>query len=470
MKGLLELIPQDWLEEVINLAAECTVVVDRNGIILYLNHAYCKFLDVEAEEAIGKPVQDVIENSRMQIVAKSGKAEVASIHPINGSEMIANRYPLYVKGELVGAVGTVMFRNPREWLDYSRKLQPLMDELNYYKKKYEKEFLSKYDFGDLAGESEKFKEAKELAKRVSDSHSAVLLLGESGTGKELFAHAIHQLSSRRNFPFIRLNCASIPETLFESEVFGYEEGSFTGARKGGKMGKFEAANGGTIFLDEIGDLPLQLQSKLLRVLQEREIERVGGKGPVQIDVRVLSATHQNLEKMVAEGTFRQDLYYRLNVIKIEIPSLRQRADDIGPLSRILLKKMEGKLNRYGLRISEEVLGILQTYHWPGNIRELENVVERAVNVTDGSTIYPEHLPLYLWSGKSPVTFREVQYNELPVEGKILPLKEAVRNAEVQAIKNALKAAGGNKMKAAKLLGMGKSSFYDKCSQYSINSL
>ncbi|AZB42733.1 PAS domain-containing protein [Bacillus sp. FJAT-42376] len=468
MKGLVELIPSEWLEEVINLAAECTVVVDHEGMILYLNHAYCEFLNVTADEAIGKPVQEVIENSRMQIVAKTGKPEVASIHPINGSEMIANRYPLFVDGELVGAVGTVMFRNPQEWMDYSRKLQPLMEELNYYKNRFEKELNSKYHFGDLIGESTKFKEAKLLAERVSDSHSAVLLLGESGTGKELFAHAIHQTSGRRYAPFMRINCASIPEQLFESEIFGYEEGSFTGAKKGGKKGKFELASGGTIFLDEIGDLPLQMQSKLLRVLQEREIERIGGRAPIRIDVRVIAATHRNLEEMVEAGEFRHDLYYRLNVIKIDIPPLRERIEDISPLSAALLKKLEGKFHRYGLNLSDEAALCLARHHWPGNIRELENVLERAVNVLDGHVIFPEHLPLYLREEEQVIrTERPLPDKYIVSPQRTVSLKEAVCLAEKTAIKHALQESGGSKTEAARLLGIGKTSLYDKCRQYFI---
>ncbi|MFY4773633.1 sigma-54 interaction domain-containing protein [Metabacillus sp. RGM 3146] len=471
MKGKLNNIPSEWLEEIINLAAECMVVIDREGKILYLNAAYCEFLRVTAENAIGQPVQDVIENTRMHIVVKTGKAEVASIHPINGSEMIANRYPLVVNGETVGAVGTVMFRNPQEWVDYSRKIQPILEELNYYKTKFEKELYSKYHFGDLIGESPGFLAAKRLAERVSDSHSAVLLLGDSGTGKELFAHSIHQTSSRRYAPFMRVNCGSIPEHLFESEIFGYEEGSFTGAKKGGKKGKFELANGGTIFLDEIGDLPLQMQIKLLRVLQEKEIERVGGRSPIPIDVRVIAATHRNLEDMVQEGLFRQDLYYRLNVIKIDIPALKNRKEDIVPISNMLLRKLEKKFHRKNLQLSEKVIFNLQRHSWPGNIRELENVLERAVNILDGTAILPEHLPLYLQQDKETEnrSFDSISvHHSAPLHNQpFRSLKETVAEAEKNAILQALFSSDGNKAEAAKLLGIGKTSLYDKCKLHKI---
>ncbi len=462
-------LPYEWLEEILNLAAEWIVVVDREGIIRYINGAYCDFLDTCTEEATGKHVQDVIENTRMHLVVRTGQAEVASIHAIKGSEMIANRYPLYVDGELVGAVGTVMFRNSQDWLDYSRKVQPVLEELKYYKKRFEKELRSKYNFGDLIGNHPKFQEAKRLAERVAGSQSAVLLSGESGTGKELFAHAIHQTSPRGQFPLVRVNCASIPENLLESELFGYEEGAFTGAKKGGKKGKFELAHRGTVFLDEIGDMPLQMQSKLLRVLQEKEIERVGGQAPIPVDVRIIAATHRHLEQMVQEGKFRQDLYYRLNVMKIEIPSLRERKEDIKPIAKALLCKLERKFSRQGIKLSEEVVERLEAHAWPGNVRELENILERAVNVLDGNIIRLTHLPLYLQDDLQLVRFHGSRTEDLPFkDGPVQPLKEVLMHAEKAAIQHALRQTNGNKQLAAKLLGIGKTSFYDKCKTYNIN--
>jgi transcriptional regulator with PAS, ATPase and Fis domain len=464
-------LPYEWLEEIINLAAEWIVVVDREGIIRYINEAYCDFLDTNKADAIGRHVKEVIENTRMHLVVKTGQAEVASVQSIKGSEMIANRYPLYVNGELVGAVGTVMFRNSQDWLDYSRKVQPILEELKYYKKRFEKELRSKYSFEDLIGNHPKFQEAKRLAERVAGSQSAVLLSGESGTGKELFAHAIHQTSARGQFPLVRVNCASIPENLLESELFGYEEGAFTGAKKGGKKGKFELAHRGTVFLDEIGDMPLHMQSKLLRVLQEKEIERVGGQAPIPIDVRIIAATHRSLEQMVQEGKFRQDLYYRLNVMKIEIPPLRERKEDIEPIAKTLLHKLERKFNRQGIGLSYEVLQKLKKHSWPGNVRELENVLERAVNVLDGNIIHLAHLPLYLQDDL--VSMRIPGHTTLPAEEcitqpqPVLPLKQVLADTEKQAIVYALRQADGNKQLAAKLLGIGKTSLYDKCKLYNI---
>lgn len=465
-----ENIPSSWHEQIMNLLAERIVIVDRNGIILYINEAYCEFIGTTIDQAIGRPVQEVIENSRMHIVAKTGKKELAALQPINGSEMIANRFPLFENGEVVGALGTVMFRNPEEWRMYQSKIQQLVDELMYYQTKVQKDLKSKYSFQDLIGTSSAFLAAKKLAERVSGSNSSVLLIGESGTGKELFAHAIHENSFRSSAPFVAINCASIPEHLLESELYGYEEGAFTGAKKGGKMGQFELANGGTLFLDEIGDMPLSMQSKLLRVLQEKELQRVGGHKFIPVDVRIIAATHRDLEQMVKKGNFRQDLYYRLNVIKIDIPPLRKRKEDIPLISMNLLKKLEKRFYRKGIELSDEVLKRLMEHTWPGNIRELENVLERCINVLDGKTIQLGHLPLYLRDQKNecddPIqsTFKTNKGTPtLPLQ----PLKETLAQAEKQAIQHALAAANGNKLEAAKLLDIGKTSFYEKCKLYNI---
>lgn len=476
MTNGFEKIPCSWLEQIVNLLAERIVIVDRDGIILYINEAYCEFLGTTVEKANGFPAQDVIENTRMHIVARSGETELAAVQPINGSEMIANRYPLFEKGKLVGALGTVMFRSPEEWQMYKRKIQNLVEELKYYQTKVQKDLNSKYSFHDLIGNSPSFLAAKKLAERISQNHSSVLLIGESGTGKELFAHAIHHNSMRCDAPFVAINCASIPEHLLESELYGYEEGAFTGAIKGGKKGKFEIANGGTLFLDEIGDMPLMMQSKLLRVLQEKEVHRVGGQKSVPVDVRIIAATHRDLEKMVENGEFRQDLYYRLNVIKIEIPPLRERKEDIPLISMNLLKKMERKFYRKGIKLSAEVSEKLTSHTWPGNIRELENILERSINVLDGTIIQLAHLPLYLRDqqiegGDVTPIYEKSSYREgtsprdIPKAKQVQPLKESLAMAEKQAIQNALIAAKGNKIEAARMLQISKTSFYEKCKLY-----
>lgn len=469
-------VPNNWNEQIINLLAERVVIVDRNGIIIYINDGYCDFIGTTVEEAINRPVQDVIENSRMHIVVQTGQKELAALQSINGSEMIANRFPLFENGEIVGAVGSVMFRNPEEWQMYKTKIQNLVEELNYYQAKVDRELRSKYSFSDLIGNSATFLSVKSLAERVSGSNSSVLLIGESGTGKELFAGAIHNKSMRAPSPFVAINCSSIPEHLLESELFGYEDGAFTGAKKGGKKGQFEMANEGTLFLDEIGDMPLSMQSKLLRVLQEKEVHRIGGQKSKRVDVRIIAATHRDLEKMVEEGTFRQDLYYRLNVIKIEIPPLRKRKEDIPIISMSLLRKLEKKFFRNGIELSAEVTERLMEHSWPGNIREIENVLERSINVLDGKMIKLSHLPLYL-RDKETESYEGTEINPYPDHStnlesssaalSVQPLKETLALVEKQAIQNALAITKGNKIKAAKLLEIGKTSFYEKCKLYDI---
>lgn len=462
-------IPLNWHEQIFNLLSERMVVVDRDGIILYISKAYCEFLGTSVEDALHRHAPEVIENSRMHIVAKMGKKEIDAIQPINGSEMIANRYPIIIDGEVVGAVGTVMFRNPEEWRAYNRKIQFLVEELWYYQSKAQTDIRSKYHFSDLIGNSAIFLATKSLAERISKSNSSVLLIGESGTGKELFAHSIHNDSHRSGLPFVAINCASIPEHLLESELFGYEEGAFTGAKKGGKKGQFELASNGTLFLDEIGDMPLSMQSKLLRVLQEKEIHRVGGQKSIPVDVRIIAATHRNLEKMVEEGKFRRDLYYRLNVIIIEIPPLRKRIEDIEFISKSLLRKLEVKFYRKRLELSPEVMEKLSQHSWPGNIRELENVLERSINVLDGQIIQVAHLPLYLreqekeakHSDKTITKNLTLNFSSMPVQ----PLKETLATVEKKAIENAMVAAKGNKLEAAKLLGISKTKFYEKYKAY-----
>jgi len=468
-------VPISWHEQIINLLAERVVIIDDNGMILYINEGYCQFIGKTMEKAIGQPVQDVIENSRMHRVVKTGKAELAAVQKINGSEMIANRFPIFEDGKVVGVVGNVMFRNPEEWRMYRTKIQNLVEELNYYQAKAQRDLRSKYSFEDLMGSSPIFLEAKTLAQRVSGSNSSVLLIGESGTGKELFAHAIHHNSTRASAPFVAINCSSIPEHLLESELFGYEEGAFTGAKKGGKKGQFELASKGTLFLDEIGDMPLSMQSKLLRVLQEKEVVRVGGYKSISVDVRIIAATHRDLEKMVEKGEFRQDLYYRLNVIKIDIPPLRERKEDIPPIARRLLKKLEARFYRNSIELSAEVKERLMQHSWPGNIRELENVLERSINVLDGKTIKVSDLPLYLrdfepkdgsaiHSSSEGISPNLVSASELSF---IQPLKETLAQVEKQAIEHALAVTKGNKLEAARLLEISKTSFYDKCKLYNI---
>jgi len=300
---------------------------------------------------------------------------------------------------------------------------------------------------------------KDLASRAARTISTVLIKGESGTGKEIFAHAIHNVSPRRRGPFIKVNCAAVPETLLESELFGYAEGAFTGARKEGKPGKFELANHGTIFLDEIGDMSLSMQAKLLRVLQEKEVERVGGIHTTKVDVRVIAATNQDLFKLAMENKFREDLYYRLNVIILELPPLRERREYIPLISQTLLQRLNGQLGTRVNTISPEVMTHFCSYNWPGNIRELENTIERAINFCDGNIITVENIPEHILSQLSPATLPSLN-------GTLEKLLEA---HEKEVIVTTLEKCGGNRTKTAETLNIHRSVLYRKMNKYKISS-
>ncbi len=313
----------------------------------------------------------------------------------------------------------------------------------------------RFEFSNIIGTSPAMKTVFELMRRIVKTDSTVLISGESGTGKELVARALHCNGHRKEKPFIAVNCGALPEALLESELFGHERGSFTGALKD-KPGKFEAANGGTLFLDEIGTMPVLLQSKLLRVLQEQEIERVGSNKTIKLNVRVISATNANLEKMVQEGTFREDLFYRLNVIPLHLPPLRERKEDIILLVERFLEKFSHIMGRDKLSINKEVLELFEQYTWPGNVRELENMIERLVALTDGNSIKAEELPTHLLAGKS-TTDALVQMN-LPDQG--IDMVATIRAIEQNLIEKAMKRSKGVKAQAAALLGINRTTLVE----------
>jgi len=444
--------------EILNTAIETAydgmVIIDKQGIITMISKAYTEFLGIDREDAIGNHVTKVIENTRMPIVLETGREEVAQLHKIKGSYMIASRIPIIKNGEIIGVVGKVIFRNVKELNSLYKRISVIEKELATYKSKLREFNIANYSLENIIGESDPIVLAKAIVEKAAHTSSNVLILGESGTGKEIFAHAIHSESNRHEGPFVKVNCAAIPSDLLESELFGYEAGAFTGAKKEGKMGKFEIANEGTIFLDEIGDMPLHMQVKLLRVIQEREVEKVGGVASKKINIRIIAATNRNLEKLVSEGKFREDLYYRLNVVTIEIPPLRERGNDIILISNHLIKKLSVDLDKKVIGISKEAEHYLKTYEWKGNVRELENILERAINIMeDREIINVQDLPKEM-TGKKP---------------SLVPkkLQDVLAESEKNAIILALRATGGNKTKAAKILDIGRTSLYEKIEKYKI---
>ncbi|HEX8042702.1 sigma 54-interacting transcriptional regulator [Candidatus Deferrimicrobium sp.] len=462
------------LEEVLAGAGEWMVVVDANGIVTMISEEYAEFNGTTVADAVGKHVTQVIENTRMHTVVKTGTAEIGERMTIRGRALIVNRIPLKDGDRVIGAYGRVVFKTVEQLRELASKMNLLESKVKYYEEELTHLRGARYTFGSIVGAGAAITAAKAEAERASRTDSTVLLRGETGTGKELFAHAIHAAGPRRAGPFIKLNCAAVPTELLESELFGYEEGAFTGARRGGKPGKFELAAGGTLFLDEIGDMPLPMQAKLLRVLQEKEVDRLGGTGSRRVDLRLIAATARNLEEMVGQGTFRADLYYRVNVIPIRIPPLREHWEDLGAIAESFLARLSADTGEPKRRLSAELLEVLRTYPWPGNVRELQNGLERAVAMSPREVLRPEHFPAHLLRF-GPGVRKESIPAPAGMEGEDTSanapgsLASVKAEAERSAILSALAAAGGNRTRAAELLGIHRVKLHEKIKRYGIAS-
>lgn len=432
------------------------VIVDRNNLVTFINKTYLKILKLSADEVVGRLLTDITPATRTAKVLQTGKAITAYNWIVNGQHLIACSVPLFKESELVGCFAYSISLNI--W-DSKTLVEDLLADITMLKEEVHKSHTAQYNLNDIVGNDEQLLHIKDLARQIAHQvQTKVIITGETGTGKELFAHAIHNASARSHKPFVRVNCAAIPENLLEAELFGYEDGAFTGAKKGGRLGKFELANHGTIFLDEIGEIPLSLQSKLLAVLQEREIERLGGNRSVKLDVRVISATHRNLQSMVEKGLFREDLYYRLNVVQLEVPALRHRKEDISLLTGHLINKLNDRLKTPVVRISEEALEMLKKHTWPGNVRELENVLERAMSLA-----YMENANM-LDQNHFIFMFDKININ-WSLGRKSLKL--ATQEFELRLITQVIEETGSNKAQAAILLGIDLSSLYRKLKRYGI---
>jgi PAS domain S-box-containing protein len=439
------------------------LTVDCNGMITLINKTMAKALNLKTSEVVGKYISDVIPNSKLPEILATGRTDRNDIWTLSsGRDILVDRMPIIKDGKIIGAMVHSVIMDMAEVKHLIQRFQDTQQELNIYKDAVCSIYRARWRFDHLIGQSLIFQNIVSMAKQFSQTSSTLLITGESGTGKELFAQAIHNASPRSSGPFIRINCAALPENLLESELFGYAEGAFTGAKKGGKPGKFELANGGTIFLDEIGDMPMSMQTKLLTVLQERVIERVGGTTPIQINARIIAATNKDLEAMVRNHQFRDDLYYRLNVVQLKLPPLRRRMDDLPMLTEDLMKKLNHKLQTSVDNISNEAMQLLQSYSWPGNIRELENLLERAINLAQmnsRSTIEAIDFP-------SLYDSTPMQIPTLSEGSKTLP--ERIDDLEKQLIIQALEKTNGNKTQAAKLLGIHSSALYRKLTKYQLS--
>lgn len=444
------------LKAIIHSSNDAISVVDENGNGILINPAYTRITGLTEEDVLGKPATtDIYKGESMHFHVLKTKKPVRGVKMLVGpkkKEVAVNVAPIIVDGQLKGSVGIIH--------DMS-EIRELTTELQRAKERI-RTLEAKYNFDDIVGRSEEMLIAIEQARIAAKTPATVLLRGESGTGKELFAHAIHNESGRKYNHFIRVNCAAISESLLESELFGYKEGAFSGAKRGGKKGYFEEANNGSIFLDEIGELSLSTQAKLLRVLQEREIIRVGGTKPISIQVRIIAATNKNLEQEVRKGNFREDLFYRLNRIPIYIPPLRSRLEDIPLLCDHLIKKINHDYGRNVEGITNEAAELLKRYAWPGNVRELENILGRAIIFMDYSEnrIDREHL------SKLGYNFQKNQEQDHPNEAS-LPLYTLVENFEKRIISHILHKHRGNKTKTAKELGVSIRTLYYKMEKYGL---
>lgn len=466
----------EWLSVCFDMVYEGIVLVDQKGIICMYNETYSQLVGIEKEKMIGKPINEVVLNTGMLRVLKTGIPERNYAHNLNGQEMIVHRIPLWKNNRIYGAIGVLVFLGLAKDYKIYNPIRIQKDNTHdrfflFGKLKQEKNEIITFDH--IIGETSLIAKAKKIACQVAKKSATILINGESGVGKELFAKAIHNSSGNREGKFISINCASIPENLLESELFGYVGGAFTGSKRSGKPGKFELADQGTIFLDEIGDMPVNLQVKILRVLQERRVERLGGTSSISLDFRIIAATNCNLEAMVKEKKFREDLFYRLNVISIVVPPLREMKTDIPLLISYYLKKICEEYGSPEKKIDEEAMIAMMNYSWPGNVRELANVIERLVALVERQDIYLFDLPPYFIKCNLNDMIDNSKYSsnfhQQPQQNSVIAMsKELSIEREKRLIVQALIEEGGNKSRTANKIGVSRATLYKKMLEFKIN--
>jgi transcriptional regulator with PAS, ATPase and Fis domain len=464
-------------------------LVDRSGRIVWVNEGYRRFLPAlgfsSIDQFLGHPVEDVIPNTQMRRVLETGEPILVDLLTNKAGTFVVSRIPLREEregeaGEVIGAIGIVLFDHPETTLqpliskfallqrDLDDARRELASQRNnpLYQQSADGQRRSKYTFASFIGSSPAAVEVKRHARRAAQSSSPVLLLGETGTGKELLAHAIHAASARAKGPFVSVNIAAVPDTLLEAEFFGVAPGAFTGADRKAREGKFKLADGGTLFLDEIGDMPLGLQAKLLRALQEGEIEPLGSNKLVPFDARVIAATSRDLAVLVREGRFREDLYYRLNVLPVRVPPLRERRADVPALVEALGEDMALRSGEAPPELTPDALALLAAQHWRGNIRELRNVLEQVTMRSDSQRIDAAQLERILReAGQEKIAAPDVM--ETPAsesaDGAALlrPLARQIAELEQKAIAAAMAATGGNKLASSRLLGISRATLYER---------
>ena len=447
----------DIISHILNDPYDAITVIDAKEKLSFISPIHESFFGLQIGEAIGKNVRDVIENTRLHQVVRSGVAEVGQIQRMKGKERVVSRHPIRHNGKIVGAIGRVMFKGPQQLEAMSNRIRNLETQIEGYKKETHQKSEGEKFLSAIIGQSVAIESVREQIRKVAPLDIPVLIQGESGTGKELVAQAMHMLSPRKAGRLVTVNAAALPETLVESELFGYEAGSFTGADRKGRAGKFELADKGTIFLDEIGDMALDTQTKLLRVLQDRLVERVGGEKPKHVDFRLCSATNRDLETFVDEGRFRLDLFYRVSPVVITLPTLEERLEDIPLLVNHFASDLSRQYNKPVPEIEADVHSYLMEQRWPGNVRQLRHWLERA----------------YVFSEEGRLTVADFKEQQSSTKRQASPktsvsidtgttnLKESLEELELKLINDAIIRFRGNKKKAAEHLGVSRSYLYKK---------
>ncbi|WP_277059830.1 sigma-54 interaction domain-containing protein [Rivihabitans pingtungensis] len=441
----------EWIEH-----CDGAVAVDRHARVVWISKPYLEALGLtRPEDALGRHILELTPHSQMPEVLETGRPILLDIWTISERSFVISRVPLKDEhGEVIGALGFVLYESSKHIKPLLAKFARLQSQLECTQSALLLARSNKYTLADMVGHSSAMQQLKRAARRAARQDSTVLLLGETGTGKELLAHAIHAESARTGKPFVAINVAAIPDSLLEAELFGAAAGAYTGADRKGRLGKIQLADGGTLFLDEIGDMPLNLQAKLLRVLQEKEVEPLGSNRVCPVDLRVIAATSADLPRRVADGSFRADLYYRLNVLPLTLPPLRQRLDDLPSLCEFILARLAEKTGSLPRDIDAAALALLREQRWPGNLRQLRNTLEQAVAMTDGDTLGATELRPFL-------------PDPTPAAPPARTLADAVAATERQMIQAALVEQQGRVVDAARQLGVSRATLYKKLAQYGL---
>ena len=450
----------DIIEHILSDPYDAMAVIDSKAQLVFVSPIHEKFFGLRTGESLGRNVRDVIQNTRLHHVVRTGVAEVGQIQKMQGSQRVVSRHPIRHNGAVVGAIGRVMFKGPQQVDALARQIKALEKEVATYQTQSQEALRGEPYLSAIVGKSPAIRALRDQIRKVAPLDIPVLIQGESGTGKELVAKALHMLSPRSNARLITVNAAALPVSLVESELFGYEAGAFTGADKKGRPGKFEQADKGTIFLDEIGDMPLEVQSKLLRVLQDRIVERVGGDKPRHIDFRLCSATNRDLEKFIDEQKFRLDLFYRISPVILKMPSLSERLEDIPLLVESFLKELSAQYARPVPDVDGGVYDFLMERPWPGNVRELRHIIERTYVFHESSRLEVADFQ-HAGDQGSPVSGIGTNSDPLVEPGNTATLKTAMNQLEREMIVDAMARFDGNKKKVAEFLGVSRSYLYTK---------